>query len=291
MQTVLKLIIKGIKDLGHNKWEQLLTLAAVTLVIFLGGMLLLAMHNIHQYVLKHRGEINFEIYWQSETSQEDLQKIKIQWAELQEKSNLTRMDTYTPQQAMLMLEERLNQELELGTSRNPLPPTAILGFKLDPAEPEAEAKALYQELKSMPLVQEVKYNPLQIDLAHSWISLTRQILWPFVIFLTLLVGLILGNTFKLAQMNRKEEIEVLQLVGAANWYIQLPLLVGGGVQALLGSGLALGLLRLAQDTINNFLHQPPLWLELEFLNTAQIMIMLIVLGMTGIISSWVAVRK
>ncbi|MFP4392494.1 MAG: cell division protein FtsX [Desulfohalobiaceae bacterium] len=288
---LIRLIIKGIKDLGHNKWEQLLSLAAVTLVIFLGGMFLLAMHNVQRYVLQNQGEINFEVYWEKARDQETLQEIKGQWQKLQDKNNLTRMDTYTPNQGLKVLQEKLAQDLDLGQNKNPIPPTAILGFRLESSQPEKEAKQIYQELTELPLVEEVKFNPLQLDLASSWTRLAKQVLWPFVIFLTLLVGLILGNTFKLAQMNRREEIEILQLVGAANWYIQLPQLVGGAVQALLGTGLALGLLRLTQSTLDSILNQAPLWLEVKFLSPAQVLTMLIVLCATGIISSWVAVRN
>ncbi|MFO8033030.1 MAG: permease-like cell division protein FtsX [Desulfohalobiaceae bacterium] len=288
---IFRLIIKGLKDLGQNKWEQLLTLAAVTLVIFLGGMFLLAMHNVQQYVIEHQGEISFEVYWEKAQNEEEVQTIHTQWQKLQDKDNLHRMDTYTPDQGLQVLQDKLAQDLDLGQEENPLPPTAILGFRLESSQPEEEAKQIYQELKGLPLVQEVKFNPLQLDLASSWTRLAKQVLWPFVIFLTLLVGLILGNTFKLAQMNRREEIEVLQLVGAANWYIQLPQLVGGAVQALLGTSLALALLRLTQNTLDSILNQAPLWLEVKFLSPAQVLTMLGVLCATGIISSWVAVHR
>ncbi|MFW6177818.1 MAG: cell division protein FtsX [Desulfohalobiaceae bacterium] len=286
-----RLIIKGLKDLGHNKWEQLLTLAAVTLVIFLGGMFLLAMHNVHQYVLRNQGEVSFEVYWQQIQDQTELEQVRKQWQELQEQENLTRIETYTPGQGLQLLQEKLAQDLDLGQEQNPIPPTAILGFRLQSSNPEQEAKQLYQDLKQLPQVQDVKFNPLQLDLASSWIKLARQVLWPFMLFLLLLVGLILGNTFKLAQLNRREEIEVLRLVGAANWYIQLPQLVGGAAQAALGTGLALGLLRLAQSSLDSILDQAPLWLEVEFLTPAQMLTMLGLLCSTGIISSWVAVRS
>ncbi|MFP4212556.1 MAG: cell division protein FtsX [Desulfohalobiaceae bacterium] len=286
-----RLIIKGLKDLGHNKWEQLLTLAAVTLVIFLGGMFLLAMHNVQQYVLRNQGEVSFEVYWQQIQDQTELEQVRKQWQELQEQENLTRIETYTPGQGLQLLQEKLAQDLDLGQEQNPIPPTAILGFRLQSSNPEQEAKQLYQDLKQLPQVQDVKFNPLQLDLASSWIKLARQVLWPFMLFLLLLVGLILGNTFKLAQLNRREEIEVLRLVGAANWYIQLPQLVGGAAQAALGTGLALGLLRLAQSSLDSILDQAPLWLEVEFLTPAQMLTMLGLLCATGIISSWVAVRS
>jgi hypothetical protein len=48
---------------------------------------------------------------------------------------------------------------------------------------------------------------------------------------------------------------------------------------------------LTQNTLDSILNQAPLWLEVKFLNSTQILTMLAVLCATGIISSWVAVRR
>jgi cell division transport system permease protein len=69
---------------------------------------------------------------------------------------------------------------------------------------------------------------------------------------TLLVAalLLILNTIRVAMFARRREIEVMKLVGATNWFIRIPFVVEGVVQALLGSALAVGGLFAARSLIN-----------------------------------------
>ncbi len=53
--------------------------------------------------------------------------------------------------------------------------------------------------------------------------------------------LLIGNTIQVAAFNRRREIEIMKLVGASNWYVQLPFvleaMVAGGIGAILAIGL------------------------------------------------------
>ena len=51
--------------------------------------------------------------------------------------------------------------------------------------------------------------------------------------------LIVGNTVKLAILARREEIEIMQLVGAPAGLIKTPFVIEGMIQGLLGASLSL----------------------------------------------------
>ena len=288
MRTFVRLVIKGIKDLRRHKWEQLLTLGAISLVTFLGALFILVVTNIQEQVAQAQGKLQFELYWDSGLSQD---AVRQEWSQIRDIPFFDSMTTYQPDQALSILSESLGKDIELQWLRknNPLPPTALVLFELTGAEKD-EATDIYNALQKIPGVQTIHYNPLQIDVANSWTHISRQVLYPFILFLLLLVGLIVGNTFKLAQMNSKEEIEVLRLVGAGRWYIQLPLLTGAAVQALVGGVLALGVLKLVHVNLAPVLNQPPLWIELSFLSIENMITTLAVLVGVAVISGWVAVR-
>ena len=288
MRTFVRLVIKGIKDLRRHKWEQLLTLGAISLVTFLGALFILVVTNIQEQVAQAQGKLQFELYWDSGLSQD---AVRQDWSQIRDIPFFDSMTTYQPDQALSILSESLGKDIELQWLRknNPLPPTALVLFDVTGAE-KNEATEIYNALQELPGVQTIHYNPLQIDVANSWTHISRQVLYPFILFLLLLVGLIVGNTFKLAQMNSKEEIEVLRLVGAGRWYIQLPLLTGAAVQALAGGLLAMGVLKLVHVNLAPVLNQPPLWIELSFLSIENVITTLAVLVGVAVISGWVAVR-
>ncbi|MQA84381.1 MAG: FtsX-like permease family protein [Streptosporangiales bacterium] len=54
--------------------------------------------------------------------------------------------------------------------------------------------------------------------------------------------LLIGNTIRLAAYNRRRETGIMRLVGASNFYIQLPFLLEGAVAGLIGGGIASTLL-------------------------------------------------
>jgi cell division transport system permease protein len=79
-----------------------------------------------------------------------------------------------------------------------------------------------------------------------------------IIALILLVAAILlvANTIRLSAFNRRRETSIMRLVGASNFYIQLPFLLEGAVAGLIGWAIAAGLLvavkSLWLDTLNQY---------------------------------------
>jgi cell division transport system permease protein len=61
--------------------------------------------------------------------------------------------------------------------------------------------------------------------------------------------LLVANTIRLSIYARRREIEVMQLVGATNWFIRWPFMIEGVIVGLMGAGIAVGLLLLGKVTI------------------------------------------
>lgn len=290
MRVLTKLIIQGLTDIRRHPWIQVLTLAAVTLVAFLAGLFLLVLHNLDQELKRSQGEVQFQIYWKPGANME---LVLAQWSELKDLEGLKSMQTFTPEQGLELLAASLGQGNDfvwLG-DQNPLPATALMTFAVTDDDQHAWAKDIYLELKKLPKVEKISFNPLQLDLARSWIHFSNRVIWPLILFLGLVLALVVGNTIKLAQVHRRHEVEILRLIGAARWYIQLPMLVTGAFLGFVGAGLALLMLKGVQISLRDLLHFPPLWLRLEYLPAEQVLIFLGVLTGMGIVSSWVALRE
>ena len=290
VHIVLKLMLRGVTDIRHHPWIQILTLAAVTLVAFLGGLFLMVLHNLDLELQRAGGDIQFQIYWQPEAEQE---LVRSQWEALRGLDHLAEIKTFSGDQALELLMQRLGGTGDFAwlQGNNPLPATALLTFAVQDDDQQTWAKATYLHLESMEGVQKVSFNPLQLDLARGWARFSNQVIWPLILFLGVVLALVVGNTIKLSQLHRQNEVDILRLVGAARWYIQLPMLVSGAVLGLLGGILALLMLKGVQLSLRDLLHFPPLWLRLDFLPSSQTLTFLTGIVVMGVLSSWVALRE
>ena len=80
-----------------------------------------------------------------------------------------------------------------------------------------------------------------LEISQGFITLRNVITVVSVILIATLfvVSLfIMANTIKLASFGRKEEIAIMKMVGASNFFIRYPFVVEGLILGLLGSGLA-----------------------------------------------------
>lgn len=297
-RMVLRLIKQGVRDLGLNPWAQLLTLAAVTLVAFLSGLFLMALVTLNHQLGTVRGETVFQVYWHPGS---DMEMIRGQWESLMHVPGFDRITVYTPDDALKSLGERLGRTGQNGhgmkedfpflAEHNPLPATALVTFSPKDEDFDTWMHDVSSHLNALPGVSRIVATPLRDELGQAWRKVSRYVMWPTITFLCLVLALVVGNTIRLSLLARAQEVEILKLVGAFNWYIRLPLLVGGAVQGAAGGGLALGLLHLMHSQIRDVLNFPPLLMEIRFLPWELCALLVAVPALMGIVGSWVAVRK
>jgi cell division transport system permease protein len=138
--------------------------------------------------------------------------------------------------------------------RNPLPAVLVV----HPAAAYTHPDKLQALLKDLRRFNEVDIAQIDLDWVrrlHAMLELARQGVLILAAGLAIAVLLIIGNTIRLAVLNRRDEIEITKLIGGTNAFIRRPFLYTGTLQGLLGALLAwllvgLGLLLLA-DPIND----------------------------------------
>jgi cell division transport system permease protein len=109
---------------------------------------------------------------------------------------------------------------------------AVPGISLE------EARALAERLRGVP-------GAADVDFGTAWLerleALLRRARLAGVVLLSLLTAgtaVLVSNTLRLAVFARREEIEIMKLVGATDAFVGAPFLIEGLLQGLLGGGLA-----------------------------------------------------
>ncbi len=285
-----RLTLRGVADIGLHPFAQLLTLVAVAMVTLLTGLILLGLHNINIELLKSRGEVEFQVYWKAGLPAEE---VVSEWDTIRDMEFLEDFKTFTPENALTELATTLGETGDFSwlAENNPLPYSGLVSFAVPAgSQEEGWAARLLTQIKSLPGVEKVNYTPFQTDLAQGWRTVSRVIVWPILGFLALIVSLVVHNTIKLSLMTRLDEVEILALVGASPGYIRWPLLTGGFIQGVFGSGIGVGLLAAVHSVTSEALNFPPFLIEIHFLPVEQLAMLIGAVTFVSTLSSWVAVK-
>jgi cell division transport system permease protein len=131
-----------------------------------------------------------------------------------------------------------------GLSQNPLPPT----LELRPPAAQtsaAEIRALSVRLSGLPGVSDVDYGREWLDKLEALGRALRAAGAGALAVVLAAAVLVVANTIRLAVYARRDEIEIMKLVGATDGYVRVPFLLEGALQGLFGALLAVaGLLAL-----------------------------------------------
>lgn len=116
---------------------------------------------------------------------------------------------------------------------NPLPP--VLTVHPDPKAPPDRVQAMVEELRGLDTVESAQLDLEWVRRLHALLGIARRGALILAALLGLAALLTVGNTIRLAIVNRRDEIEVMKLMGGTNAFIRRPFLYSGLAQGLLGA--------------------------------------------------------
>ncbi len=135
---------------------------------------------------------------------------------------------------------------------NPFPPSIETTFR-EKAISFREASGLITQIENMPGVEDVQFNQEWVDRVNSFSRLAKAVGFFLGGILVLASFFIISNVIKLNVFARKDEIEILRLVGATNTFIRVPYLLEGITLGIIGGLASLFLLLLLINSIPIYL--------------------------------------
>jgi cell division transport system permease protein len=163
---------------------------------------------------------------------------------------VSRVDYVTKDQAMARLVEIAARRPDIqivDTSSNPL--QASLEIKLAHAQDAPRVAASLREEIGKGVVSDVVDNPQVVD---KLLTITRvlSIGGLAVLAMMLIVALfVIVNTIRIAVHARRDEIEIMKLVGATDWFVRWPFILEGMLVGALGAVAATVVVLLAAGPV------------------------------------------
>ncbi len=112
---------------------------------------------------------------------------------------------------------------------------------------------IVQRLQGSPGVERIITAGPQVDALAGLRDGLRAVFVVLSVALGVAAVALIANTIHMAIYARREEIEIMRLVGASNWFVRIPFLLEGMIEGLIGGaaafGVGFGVYRLAKDRL------------------------------------------
>ncbi len=276
-------IREGLGGFRRAKLMSLLSVSSVTAALFLLGTFLLVTLNFHLALkgLRERFEIQAFIGEGSSEAQAAVAGSAIRGI-----PGVRDAEFVSKEEALKRFREELGDRggLLSAIETNPLPRSYRVRLHPEYRNPEAMA-AIAEKIQKVTGIDEVEYGKAWLGRLYRVGYLLVVIDVSLLVIVSLAAVMVVFNTIQLTLYARRQEVEIMRLVGATDAFIRRPFLIEGMAQGLVGSllggmGLYLGYRVLSSQ-----------FGMLGFFSRQQ-MAGLVLFGVAlGGLGSWVAVRR
>jgi cell division transport system permease protein len=231
----LQVFFATLGELAHAPLANGLTIAVIGVTLALPAALYVGVQNLQRLSggLDAAGQVS--LFLKRDTAQKEIDALA---ARLRGRSEVESVTYLSPDAAF----EEFRRVSGFGAAldalpRNPLPPVLLVAPA--PAHRSTAAlRALTAELGRIPTVELAQFDLEWVQRLQAILRLAERGVWMLATLLAVAVLLIVGNTIRLAVLNRREEIEIVRLVGGTDAFIRRPFLYAGTLQGALGALLA-----------------------------------------------------
>jgi len=263
---------------------------ALTLGVF-GGFLLIQF-NLEKLLGSWGEQIQLTGYLSPSVGAADLETLL---AKLKSQPEVAQLRHTSQEQAWRNFQSGLGAQTGLleGLPRDVLPASIEITLRMDSRD-NATIEQFAERLRKHKEFTQIDFPQQWVERLGLLVATLQWLKWLIAGVLFLAVFFIVSRMVKLAVLARRQEIEVMQLVGATEILIQAPLAIEGLLQGLLGAGGALALLfgayRLLRDDPAGLSALIPALSRIEFLDGPRIALILSVGAILGVSASLFALR-
>ena len=261
---------------------------SITTILLIVGIFLLISVNLNLFLENLESQLEIIVYLEDNISQTELSTLT---NNLNSISGIKEVKFISKEEAYQRLSKDLGELKDIlsAIEKNPLPASFEIQIK-DPKTIEQIANQVTKFIK----VEEVEYGR---EIAERLLNFTYIFRRAGMLILALLVFssiLIISNIIKITVYARRNEIEIMSLVGATSWFVKSPFIIEGFLQGFISSVLSTIILYNFYFFAINKVHQaiPFLPLVVDKVDLLPIGIAIVLLGsLVGVLGSMFSVGK
>ncbi len=285
---------QGVRTITALPGSSIISVLTIAVSLFLLAGFLLILQNVGGLLTEAGSTLFVTAYIQDEAKPTDVSAFV---RKLENSEKVHSAIFVSKEKALELFREDMGTRsgfLEGLEERNPLPASVDITLKPDDVS-GSSVESLLEGLRAHSVVEELVYG-------SEWVERMEGIVKVFRAFglISLLVALgiimfLISNTIKLVIYARRDEIGIMQLVGASDSFVRIPFIIGGLLQGLVGSLFGIILLRIGFWLVNLEVRNSTVFgvalPELAFLSFWTVFALTVIGLLVGAFGSFFALRK
>lgn len=239
---------QALGNIFENRLVHLIGVGTMVIAFLIFDAFVLAFVNINAWTQERGRTLTMSIYFKEDPERSAIEDIRRQLLDYP----VSIAKFVSKNDAMKSLRRQLGEKAGLldGLKENPLPASLEIILSRDEID-DSLPYELKKKLERIENVDEVQYSQEWIDRIQAVMGAVEIVGLVFGGLLFLAALFIVTNTIKLTIYSRKDEIEILKLVGATNGFVKAPFLIEGSIQGFLGGSVAMSILFLGYILVTN----------------------------------------
>ena len=243
-ENLLRIFNNSWNNFRRNLWLSTATLAIMIAALTMIGGLVLFNASSGAFVSGIKDKVDVSVYFKREAAEADILAVQ---EDLQKLEQVRAVEYISRDRALEIFEERhQNNEVIIAAlgelDDNPL--QASLNIKVHDTEQfESVVDGLESSL-SASLIDEINFreNEKVINRINSIAATVSTGGAAFTVALSAFVFLVTFNTVRLAIYTARDEIQIMKLVGASNWFVRAPFVITGAMYGAVAALVTLAFL-------------------------------------------------
>lgn len=229
----LRILIRSIRDafksVGRNFSLSMAAIACSTITLILVAVAIILSYNVKEITGKLESELTIVAYISEEATEEEIEKIKFTL------DGISTIDSYTLKGKEEWKVEMKNESDTLNSVLDYLDDNPLLNSLIIKVKEVNDLKPTTERIRKMEHISSAEYGEGMVENIVGIFDMISKGTIVIVIALVLVTAFLISNTIKLTIYSRKNEIEIMRLVGASNMAIRLPFIFEGFILGILGS--------------------------------------------------------
>ncbi len=237
----------AVEEWRHSPGVNFLAMATLAVVLFLAAGALLAVHNVGSHLEGWRTAVRVQVYLRDDADEGARKAISGRLSAMPEVSSVRYVGK---EEALRLFRESFGDMADVSSALGASPfPASIEAFVAPGPGAAAAARRVAAAVSGLAGIEDVRFDLAWLDRLDAMLRMARVAGAGVAVAVLAAVIFVMSSVMRLAVYARREEIEIMLLVGAPPRLVRGPFLVSGFVQGLVASALSLFLLEVTRRAI------------------------------------------